>query len=92
VPKAAGKAARFADYCLLDHLSLPEPARWAESSHRAVSPSSDQSAGICDKQTHVSTRIAKHLILPPISQDEAIGAWTATARIQFTDCPLSFRQ
>ena len=33
----------------------------------------------------MSVRYRKHLILPTISQDEATGAWTATAHIQFTE-------
>lgn len=33
----------------------------------------------------MALRYRKHLILPTISQDEATGAWTATAHIQFTE-------
>jgi hypothetical protein len=33
----------------------------------------------------MSVQYRKHLILPTISQDEATGAWTATAHIQFTE-------
>ena len=33
----------------------------------------------------MSVRYRKHLILPILQQDEATGAWIASARIEFTE-------
>ncbi len=38
---------------------------------------------------NISIRYRKQLVPPTIDQDEPIGAWTATAHIQFTEYSLT---